>query len=85
MNFITETNRIFSTDENGKVIAEITFPEVSEGVFEIDHTFVDDSLRGQGIAGQIVSLAADEIEKRGGKITASCSYAKHWLEKNGKL
>lgn len=85
MNYITEANRIYSTDEKGKVIAEITFPEVSKGVFEIDHTFVDDSLRGQGIAAKLVELAVSEIEKRGGKVTASCSYARHYLEKNGKL
>lgn len=83
MDFITESNRIYCTNENGKVIAEITFPEANEGVFNIDHTFVDDSLRGQGIAAKLVDLAVEEIKKRGGKITASCSYAKHRLEKNG--
>lgn len=85
MNFITEANRIYYTDENGKVIAEITFPETAEGVFNIDHTFVDDSLRGRGIAGQLVSLAVQEIGRKSGRITASCSYARHYLEKNGML
>lgn len=85
MNYITEANRIYSTDEKGKVIAEITFPKVSKGVFEIDHTFVDDSLRGQGIAAKLVELAVSEIEKHGGKVTASYSYARHYLEKNGKV
>ena len=85
MNYITEANRIYSTDEKGKVIAEITFPEVTKGVFEIEHTLVDDSLRGQGIAAKLVELAVSEIEKRGGIVTASCSYARHYLEKNGKL
>lgn len=46
MEFKTESNRIFKEDESGKVIAEITFPETETGVFCIDHTFVDDSLRG---------------------------------------
>lgn len=85
MDFITEPNRIYCTNETGKVIAEITFPEASGGVFDIAHTFVDDSLRGQGIAARLVDLAAEEIKKRGGKLTASCSYAKHRLEKNGML
>ena len=85
MDLITEPNRIYCTDENGKVLAEITFPEASVGVFDIAHTFVDDSLRGQGIAARLVDLAAEEIKKRGGKLTASCSYAKHRLEKNGML
>lgn len=82
MNFKIESNRIFKEDENGKVIAEITFPETENGVFCIDHTFVDDSLRGQGIAGQLMQLAFDKIKEQGGKVTATCSYAQHWLEKN---
>ncbi|MGN0621655.1 MAG: GNAT family N-acetyltransferase, partial [Porcipelethomonas sp.] len=61
MNFKIESNRILKEDENGKVIAEITFPETEKGIFCIDHTFVDDSLRGQGVAGQLVQLAVDKI------------------------
>ncbi len=83
MNFKREENRIFSEDENGKIVAEITFPEVSDGVYEINHTFVDDSLRGQGIAGKLMEQAVEEIRSCGGKVTASCSYAKQWLEKKG--
>ena len=45
-------NRIYGTDENGKVLAEITFPRTEPGVYTIEHTIVDDSLRGQGIAGR---------------------------------
>lgn len=82
MDFQTENNRIFKEDENGKVIAEITFPETEKGVFCIDRTFLDDSLRGQGIAGQLVQLAVNRITEQGGKVTAVCSYAKKWLEKN---
>lgn len=82
MEFKIESNRIFKEDESGKAIAEITFPETETGVFCIDHTFVDDSLRGQGIAGKLVQAAVREIQNKGGKITATCSYAAHWLEKN---
>lgn len=82
MNYIIENNRIYSEDESGKLLAEITFYEKENGVFCIDHTFTDDSLRGQGIAGQLVRLAADKIQEMGGKVTATCSYAKHWLEKH---
>ncbi len=82
MEFKVFDNKISYVDEQGNELAKITFPEVSEGVFEIDHTIVDESLRGQGIAGKLVKQAVDEITKRGGKVTASCSYAKKWLEKN---
>ena len=84
MKFIKEDSRIYSLDENEKIIAQITFPEIEKGVFCIDHTFVDETLRGQGIASKLVELAVEEIEKRKGKIQATCSYAKKWLEKNKK-
>ena len=77
-----ETDRILQKDETGRVIAEITFPETSPGVFVIDHTFVDESLRGQGVASKLVQAAVDEIKKRGGKVEATCSYAKKWLSEH---
>lgn len=85
MKFIKEDSRIYSLDENDKVIAEITFNEIEKGVFNIDHTFVDESLRGQGIAGKLVEIAVEEIEKKGARVVASCSYARKWLEKNNKI
>lgn len=82
MDYTIEKGRIFSTDENGKTIAEITFPENEPGVCTIDHTFVDDSLRGQGIAGTLVKMAVENIESQGKNVAATCSYAVKWLEKN---
>lgn len=72
-------NRIFQEDETGRLVAEITFFETSPGVFVIDHTFVDESLRGQGVASKLVQAAVDEIHKRKGKVEATCSYARKWL------
>ena len=85
MEFIKGNSRIYSLDNNKKVVAEITFDEIEKGIFNIDHTFVDESLRGQGIAGKLVEMAVEEIEKRGGKVEATCSYARKWLEKNKKI
>lgn len=82
MNFIFEENRIYFNDENGKLLAEITFPFLSESAVNINHTFVDDSLRGQGIASKLVQAAADEIRKRNLKAHVSCSYAVKWFEKH---
>ena len=79
--FSHEANRIYATDDSGKVLAEIDFPEVSHEVCEIVHTYVDDSLRGQGIAGKLMEMAVAEIEGQGKKVTASCSYAMKWLAK----
>ena len=80
MNFIEEQTRIYCVNEHGKILAEIVFEELEEGIFNITHTFVDESLRGQGIASKLVELAVEKIRKQNGKITATCSYAKKWLE-----
>ena len=81
MNYITDDSRIYAKDDNGKVIAEITFP-TANGVATIDHTFVDASLRGQGIAGQLMQMALDKILADGNKLAATCSYAVVWLQRH---
>ena len=82
MNFIKTDNRIYSVNENNEIIAEITFEEIEKGVYNINHTYVHESLRGQKIAEKLVKMAIEEIKNRSGRITATCSYAKHYIEKN---
>lgn len=79
--FHEEPGRIYAEDESGKVIAEIVFPEVRPGVCEIMHTYVDNSLRGRGIAGKLMTLAVAAIGREGKTVTASCSYAIKWLSR----
>lgn len=78
MKFSQQPGRIFVRDENGKLLAEVTFPE-REGVAVINHTFVDDSLRGQGVAGQLLQAVADTLRREGRKARPTCSYAVHWF------
>ena len=49
MEWVQETGRIYAVGEDGKLLAEVTFPE-KDGIAQINHTFVDESLRGQGVA-----------------------------------
>ena len=56
MDISREEHRIF-IDKQGQLLAEITFPFVDEQLVDIDHTFVDVSLRGQGIAGVLMHIA----------------------------
>ena len=82
MKFNHTPTRIYSIDEQGALMAEITFPTTSENTYCINHTFVDPSLTGQGIAGQLVQMAVDQIRAQGGAVTATCSHAAKWLEKH---
>ena len=80
MDWITQKNRIYAQDPSGRLLAEITFPNCSDGVVCLDHTFVDPSLRGQGVADRLMRAAVDWIQAQGWKAVATCSYAQGWLE-----
>lgn len=80
MDFKYEKNRIYLDGEDGKTIAEVTFPDLSKDVVNINHTFVDESLRGQGVAGKLLLAAAEKLRGEGKKAYLSCSYAIKWFE-----
>jgi len=84
MDFTRNENQIALFSETGSLLAEVTFPYTDEtqSTVEVDHTFVDTSLRGQGIAGKLMSEIADELEKRDLKAVPTCSYAVSWFEKH---
>lgn len=75
-----EKNRIYANDDNNHVIAEVTFPFISDSVVNIDHTFVDSSLRGRGIADSLLNAATAHICEQGFKAVATCPYAVKWFE-----
>ena len=75
-NYITEENRIYLQDENWNIIAEIDFEKIDEKTYNISRTFVDDSLRGQGIGSELVEKAITYLTSKWYKVSATCSYAK---------
>ena len=64
MQFQETDGRIWAEDQAGKLVAEITFPETAPGVYTMDHPFVDPSLRGQGMADQLVRAALAQIREQ---------------------
>ena len=74
--------RIYMNDDVGKMIAEVTFTELDDNTILVDHTFVDDSLRGKGTAGKLMLEVIDYAKTHNKKIRASCSYAVKWFDKN---
>ncbi len=75
-NYITEENRIYLQDENWNILAEIDFEKVDEKTYNISRTFVDDSVRWQGIGGELVERAIAYLTSKWYKVSATCSYAK---------
>lgn len=80
MNFMKEANRIYLTDGEDNIIAELNFPNVKEQVVEANRTFVDASLRGQGVAGKLMDELVAFLEESNQKLIPTCSYAVKWLQ-----
>ncbi|WP_028829679.1 GNAT family N-acetyltransferase [Proteocatella sphenisci] len=84
MNFTIEKNRIYFEDENGKLLAELTYKDVNSNTVNINRTFVDPSVGGQGVAGKLMQTMVDQLVKENKTAVPSCSYAAKWFEKNKK-
>jgi predicted GNAT family acetyltransferase len=63
----------FEYEKEGKVLAEIIWTQLGD-IMVVEHTFVDSSLRGQGIAKQLLNKAAEYARENEYKIEAVCSY-----------
>lgn len=59
---------------DGKEVGYLTYT-VDDGVLDVEHTVVDPSMRGQGIARLMVEKAAEFCREEGLEIKSSCSYA----------
>ncbi|NVK26972.1 MAG: N-acetyltransferase [Flavobacteriia bacterium] len=68
-------------EEAGKTIAEMTYINSGNTRFIIDHTEVDESLRGQGVGYDMVSKAVERARKFKLKILPLCPFAKSVFDK----
>lgn len=80
--YITQPDWIYMTDDEWNILAEITFEKVNDKTYDIDHTFVDESMRWQWIADELVEKAIDYIKAQWFSVTASCPFAKRWLKEH---
>ena len=65
MNWKYEDGRIYSTDENGESMCEATYIRKENGEIDIDHTYVNPILRGQGVAAKMMEAVAEYFKKEG--------------------
>lgn len=86
MEFRTYKNRIVLVDDEEQALAEIDFPAMEEepGTVEITHTYVDESLRGRGLAGKLMTRLITYLERNQLKAWPSCSYAVDWFAKHSE-
>ena len=70
----------FVLERDGKRLAELTYSVAGSRVI-IDHTQVDDSLRGQGVGAKLVRAAVDWARAENARLMPLCPYAKSVFEK----
>ena len=74
-------NKFYINDEQGKQIAEIVFVPTGENLAIIEHTDVDESLKGQGIGKQLVAKVVEKMRREKRKIIPPVSYT-HLLQRH---
>lgn len=77
-----EEGRIFSFNDKKELMAEVTYEYIGEKEVNINHTYVNPELRGQGVAGEMLGILAELLKEKGLRAKATCSYASSWLGKN---
>lgn len=77
-------NKFYINDKQGKQIAEIVFVPTGENLAIIEHTDVDESLKGQGIGKQLVAKVVEKMRREKRKIIPLCPFAKHEFDKTGR-
>lgn len=73
LNKSNPNNFAFEYIEGGRKLAEITWVELN-GIMTMDHTYVSDELRGQGVAKKILDAAANYARDNNLKMNPVCSY-----------
>lgn len=68
-------NKFYIGEEENNSIARITWKNGGNNIIVIDHTIVDPSLRGQGIAGKLLAKVVEMAREENLKIVPVCSYA----------
>ena len=85
MEWIFEVNKVKLVDESGKEVAKANLSTCANGDVDIEHVFVDPSLRGQGMAAITMEKVVEHLRRNNKKAIASCSYANAWLHSHEAL
>ena len=78
-----ENSGTFFIDEAGKKVAQMTY-KLEASTMTIDHTLVDESLRGNDIGAQLVNKGVKFAREKGMKIMPVCTYARKLMEKSNE-
>ena len=72
----------FFIENDGRQVAEMTFTFRNNGIMSIDHTDVDESLKGQSVGKKLLDHAIAFAREQKLMIKPYCTFAKAMLERN---
>ncbi len=75
----------FYVERDGKRLAMMTYSRSAPDLVIIDHTEVDDSLRGLGVARKLLDAAVAWARDTKTRVLATCPYAKAQFEKDPSI
>ncbi|WP_420578128.1 GNAT family N-acetyltransferase [Ekhidna sp.] len=81
----SETKGSYFVEVEGKKVGEMTYSIAGTDRIIIDHTEVDDSMRGAGLGKKMVVRAVEDARKKGISIVPLCPFARSVFDKNEVL
>ena len=72
-----ERHRFFVRHDDGE--SELTYEPLGDGILDLQHTGVLRSMRGQGVAEELVQAALDFARAEGNRIIPSCRFVASWV------
>lgn len=73
----------FYVELDGKKEAEMTYKHSGNQQITIDHTEVNDSLKGEGVGHKLINVAIDYLRKNDLRAVADCPFVKSVFDKKG--
>lgn len=81
----TDHRGAFFVERDGKRLAEMTYSRANATLIIIDHTEVDESLKGQGAGRQLLDALVQWARETHTKVMATCPFALAQFRKDASI
>ena len=78
----TEGKGMFYIEEDGDIVAELTYTLADNDIMTLDHTETDPKMTGKGLARSLVKHSVEYAKKKNLKIDPLCEYAAVQFERH---
>ncbi|WP_310395330.1 GNAT family N-acetyltransferase [Hymenobacter sp.] len=74
-------NQQFTTTRDGRA-AELAYATPAAGVIDFTHTFVDEALRGRGVAEEMARVALDFARAKHLRVKTTCTFVAGFVKRH---